>query len=476
MLGVAFMAGTLVLTDTIGKTFDGLFADAYAGTDAFVRGESALDGSIGDQPPRRRLARRHRRQRRRRRARSRAPSTGYAQLVDHDGKAVGNPARVRRRSATTWIDDADLNPYDLVEATPRGRRRDRHRQALRRRPPTSRRRDRDGADQGRRRPVHHRRHRHVRRRRLGRRRVRRAVHRRRRPAATSPHPASSTRSPFVAADGVSQEHADRDIAEVAARRHRGAHRRRRSPRRARSDVKDRHVVLQHVPAGLRRHRPVRRCVHHLQHLLDHRRPAHRRRWRCCGRSAPAAGRSCARCMLEATVVGVVASVAGLGRRHRRRCRAEDAARSASASTSRPAAWSSDTSTIVIVDGRRHGRHLASAFFPARKAGKVPPIAAMRDVAVDQHRRLAASGRSSARRSPAPASARCSSASAAGPSAGRRSAPSSPSSASPCSARCSPVRQPACSAGRLPRLTGMTGRWLARTPCATPSARPRPPPR
>jgi len=32
LIGVAFMAGTLVLTATISKTFDGLFTDSYAGT------------------------------------------------------------------------------------------------------------------------------------------------------------------------------------------------------------------------------------------------------------------------------------------------------------------------------------------------------------------------------------------------------------------------------------------------------------
>src|SRR4029077_9453117 len=44
-----------------------------------------------------------------------------------------------------------------------------------------------------------------------------------------------------------------------------------------------------------------------------------------------------------------------------------------------------TSTIVtsIVVGT--GVTLASAFFPARKAGKVPPIAAMRDTAVESTR-------------------------------------------------------------------------------------------
>ena len=53
LLGVAFMAGTLVLTDTIGKTFDDLFADVNSGTDAYVRAELAFDSDwFGDQRPR----------------------------------------------------------------------------------------------------------------------------------------------------------------------------------------------------------------------------------------------------------------------------------------------------------------------------------------------------------------------------------------------------------------------------------------
>ena len=38
-LGVAFMAGTLVLTDTVTKTFDDLFGDIYRQTDVVVRGQ-----------------------------------------------------------------------------------------------------------------------------------------------------------------------------------------------------------------------------------------------------------------------------------------------------------------------------------------------------------------------------------------------------------------------------------------------------
>jgi putative ABC transport system permease protein len=117
MLGVAFMSGTLVLTDTMSRSFDGLFSDAYAGTDAFVRGVSPLgDHSAG------------------------APSldagivatvaaadgvahaeglvSGYAQLVDHDGKAIGNPGQGAPTLGDAWIDSPELNPYHVVEGRP----------------------------------------------------------------------------------------------------------------------------------------------------------------------------------------------------------------------------------------------------------------------------------------------------------------------------------------------------------------------
>jgi putative ABC transport system permease protein len=43
-LGVALMSGTLVLTDTMQRTFNNLFADVYKGTDAVVRAEAAFEG------------------------------------------------------------------------------------------------------------------------------------------------------------------------------------------------------------------------------------------------------------------------------------------------------------------------------------------------------------------------------------------------------------------------------------------------
>ena len=52
MIGVAFMSGTFVLTDTIRQTFDDLFADIYKNTDAVVRGPEAFETNFGDQRPR----------------------------------------------------------------------------------------------------------------------------------------------------------------------------------------------------------------------------------------------------------------------------------------------------------------------------------------------------------------------------------------------------------------------------------------
>ncbi|MEY2451675.1 MAG: putative transport system permease protein, partial [Acidimicrobiaceae bacterium] len=43
-LGVAFLAGTLVLTDTIKTSFDDLFGDVYRGTDAYVRSTQKVTG------------------------------------------------------------------------------------------------------------------------------------------------------------------------------------------------------------------------------------------------------------------------------------------------------------------------------------------------------------------------------------------------------------------------------------------------
>jgi putative ABC transport system permease protein len=47
MLGVAFISGTFVLTATISNTFDGLFSDIYQHTDAVVRAKETFSGDFG---------------------------------------------------------------------------------------------------------------------------------------------------------------------------------------------------------------------------------------------------------------------------------------------------------------------------------------------------------------------------------------------------------------------------------------------
>jgi putative ABC transport system permease protein len=115
-LGVAFMAGTLVLTDTISRTFNDLFANVYQGTDAVVRGTAAFNGPLfsGEQ---RALVSGDLVQ-----ALSRVPGvaadqgvvTGYARLVGKNGKALGNPAAGAPTLGGNWSTTPQLNQFRLV--------------------------------------------------------------------------------------------------------------------------------------------------------------------------------------------------------------------------------------------------------------------------------------------------------------------------------------------------------------------------
>ena len=117
LLGVAFMAGTLVLTATIGSTFDGLFADINEGTDVVVRSSEVVDSGFGEQ--------------RGSIDESALPGVeavpgvavaegavgGYAQYVGADGKAVGNPNMGAPTLGFAWSDDEELNPLNLAEGS-----------------------------------------------------------------------------------------------------------------------------------------------------------------------------------------------------------------------------------------------------------------------------------------------------------------------------------------------------------------------
>jgi putative ABC transport system permease protein len=112
-LGVAFLAGTLVLGDTLRNNFDNLFADVNAGTDVVVRNATdlgieadeprglidrslvdevaAVDGVAAAEPQ----------------------IQGLGQLLGSDGDAVGGNGPPQL--AGSWTTDAELNPYRLAD-------------------------------------------------------------------------------------------------------------------------------------------------------------------------------------------------------------------------------------------------------------------------------------------------------------------------------------------------------------------------
>ena len=87
-LGVAFLAGTLILTDTMHKAFDQLFGKVSAGTDAVVRHEAAYSGGLGTahQPIPQSVLTTVRAVPGVRAAEGNV--SGYALLTDNDGKAI----------------------------------------------------------------------------------------------------------------------------------------------------------------------------------------------------------------------------------------------------------------------------------------------------------------------------------------------------------------------------------------------------
>jgi putative ABC transport system permease protein len=117
ILGVAFMSGTQVLTATINKSFDDLFADINRGTDAVVRAPEVIKNDFGGGGQRPRipatvadLVRR-------------APGVeaaegnvqlDYAQVVDKNRKAVGNPGSGAPSLGFGWNPNPRINPFHLV--------------------------------------------------------------------------------------------------------------------------------------------------------------------------------------------------------------------------------------------------------------------------------------------------------------------------------------------------------------------------
>jgi putative ABC transport system permease protein len=120
-LGVAFMAGTLVLTDTVTKTFDDLFGDIYKQTDVVVRGQGVFDaGREGFGVQRGRVSESVLADVRQVPGVAEAQGTvfGYARIVGSDGEALGNPVSGAPTFGGDWTESARLNPFRLVEGRP----------------------------------------------------------------------------------------------------------------------------------------------------------------------------------------------------------------------------------------------------------------------------------------------------------------------------------------------------------------------
>jgi putative ABC transport system permease protein len=120
-LGVAFMAGTMVLTDTIGHTFNDLSTGVYKGTDAEVRAKTAFTAPAmggGDQRPLISASLVGALRRVSGVAADEGSAYGYARLTGSNGKALGNPAAGAPTLGGNWNQVSQLNPWALVAGHP----------------------------------------------------------------------------------------------------------------------------------------------------------------------------------------------------------------------------------------------------------------------------------------------------------------------------------------------------------------------
>ncbi len=113
-LGVAFLAGTLLLSDTLRANFDRLFTQANGGTDVVVRSATKIGDGFGSAAragigaavlPKVRAVDGV--------ADAQPYTEGYGQLLGSNGKRIGGNGPPTR--AANWIDDPSLNPYHLVQ-------------------------------------------------------------------------------------------------------------------------------------------------------------------------------------------------------------------------------------------------------------------------------------------------------------------------------------------------------------------------
>jgi putative ABC transport system permease protein len=118
ILGVAFISGTFVFTATIEQTFDDLIANIYRGTDAQVRGPEAFKSDQGPgntpRPPIPASVEDIVRKAPDVEAAQGNVQIEYAQLVDPKGKAIGNPGQGAPSLGFGWDSVPKLNQFKLI--------------------------------------------------------------------------------------------------------------------------------------------------------------------------------------------------------------------------------------------------------------------------------------------------------------------------------------------------------------------------
>ena len=119
-LGVAFVSGVLVLTDTVNRTFDDLFSDVFRDTDAVVRSNQEIDQGFGGGKVRGTIDEDLVDEVRDVDGVAAADVSvdGFARIIDKDGDPMGNPAMGAPTFGTNWGEVEALNPFTISDGGP----------------------------------------------------------------------------------------------------------------------------------------------------------------------------------------------------------------------------------------------------------------------------------------------------------------------------------------------------------------------